>query len=145
MKDLLNKEKLLSDKVKNLRKELLEKEAALYKFDEYESLQKYVERLNKEIKEIKNKPICFGSASTDEYFCIPSTLTELKLFKIKDEKVENKIPIIPEINTNLRPIISNIIASKEVKDFMISIREKLIEKSLEQLNKIEADIDIELE
>lgn len=146
MKDLLKKEKLLSNKIKELKQTLLEKEATLYKFDEYENLQTYIEKLKQEIKEIKGKPMNFGELLVDEYFRIPPTLFELKLSKIKNKKIESNksVSIIPEDNSVLRQIMSNIIISKEIENFMISIREKLIESSIEKLKKIEADIDSEI-
>ena len=54
--DLLEKEKRISDSVKVLRKQLVEREAVLFSFDEYEKLRKEIDRLNAEIELINSTP-----------------------------------------------------------------------------------------
>ena len=81
--DMLTKEKKLTDKVKELRRDLLEKEATLYKFDDYEKCQEAKETLNKEISELKSIPFTYGSiyerASEGSIIDIPPTLSEISI------------------------------------------------------------------
>lgn len=163
MKDeMLEKEKKISDSVKELRKQLVEREAVLYSFDEYEKIRNEIDKLNAEIELIKSTPFYDNTKEplgSHKVFCMPHAIYELP---VQEYHIDNKgtyyvgnnynysygIPIntinsVPE-KTELRPVMSRIIIQNAFKDFMIKVRKEYVKELEKKLEEILAGIDSEI-
>ena len=88
--DLLEKEKRISDSVKVLRKQLVEREAVLFSFDEYEKLKKEIDRLNAEIELINSTPFYDNTKEplgSRDVFCMPLAIYEMP---VQEYHVDNR-------------------------------------------------------
>ncbi len=159
--DLLEKEKRISDSVKVLRKQLVEREAVLFSFDEYEKLRKEIDRLNAEIELINSTPFYDNTKEplgSRDVFCMPLAIYEMPVqeYHVDNRKTcyvgnvyscsskpINTINSVPE-KTELRPVISRIIVQNAFKDFMIKVRKEYVKELENKAEEILAGIDSEI-
>lgn len=142
--ELLAKEKTLSKKVDELKKELVEKQVALYKFNDYEETSKRIESLKSEIDHFKKSSFVYEDVASlitpKDIFEVSPLLEEFSLRQLgKDKKFLSNVSVLPSININ--PLTKNTIIANEFAKFMISLRESFIEALEQKLDKIESDID----
>lgn len=162
MKDeMLEKEKKISDSVKDLRKQLVEREAVLYSFDEYERLKNEIDKLNAEIELINSTPFYDHTKEplgTHDVFCMPHAIYELP---VQEYHVDNKrtgyignyysynsrpintINSVPE-KTELNQFMSKIIVQDAFKDFMLRVRKEYVKELEKKSEEILAGIDSEI-
>lgn len=161
MKDeMLEKEKKISDSVKELRKQLVERENVLYSFDEYERLKKEIDKLNAEIELINSTPFYDSTKEplgSHNVFCMPHAIYELP---VQEYHVDNKctcyvgnnysygiprntINSVPE-KTELNQFIARLIVQDAFKDFMIKVRKEYVKELEKKSEEILAGIDSEI-
>lgn len=163
---MLEKEKKISDSVKELRKQLVEREYVLYTFDEYENIKKEIDKLRSEIDLIKKTPI---SGSLDNIvgdtnvYLLPHLFEEVTLncFKVRTHRdtyiasgnppkmFRNEKEQISSLNIDVIPksgyAYNQYVISDAFKGFLIDVREKMISHLENRMNKLLANIDSELE
>ena len=142
--ELLTKEKTLSKRVNELKKELVEKQVALYKFNDYEETSKRIKSLKGEIDHFKKSSFVYEDIASlitsKDIFEVSPVLEELSLRQLgKDKKFLSNVSVLPSININ--PLTRNTIIANEFSKFLISLRESFIEVLEQKLGKIESDID----
>ena len=162
MKDeMLEKEKKISDSVKDLRKQLVEREAVLYSFDEYERLRNEIDKLNAEIELINSTPFYDHTKEplgTHDVFCMPHAIYELP---VQEYHVDNKracyignnysydsrpiniINSVPE-KTELNQFMARLIVQDAFKDFMLKVRKEYVKELEKKSEEILAGIDSEI-
>ena len=162
MKDeMLEKEKKISDSVKGLRKQLVEREAVLYSFDEYEKIRNEIDKLNVEIELINSTPFYDHTKEplgAHDVFCIPHAIYELPVqeyhvnnqracytgnYYSYDSRPINTINSVPE-KTELSQFTSKIIIQNAFKDFMIKVRKEYVKELERKSEEILAGIDSEI-
>lgn len=163
---MLEKEKKISDSVKELRKQLVEREHVLYTFDEYENIKKEIDKLRSEIDLIKKTPI---SGSLDNIvgdtnvYLLPHLFEEVTLncFKVRTRRdtyiasgnppkmFRNEKEQINSLNIDVIPksgyAYNQYVVSDAFKGFLIDVREKMISHLESRMNKLLANIDSELQ
>lgn len=157
---MLEKEKKISDSVKELRKQLVERENVLYSFDEYERLKKEIDKLNAEIELINSTPFYDSTKEplgSHNVFCMPHAIYELP---VQEYHVDNKctcyvgnnysygiprntINSVPE-KTELNQFIARLIVQDAFKDFMIKVRKEYVKELEKKSEEILAGIDSEI-
>lgn len=162
MKDeMLEKEKKISDSVKELRKQLVEREAVLYSFDEYEKIRNEIDKLNTEIELINSTPFYDNTKEplgAHNVFCMPHAIYEIPVQEYHvnnqhtcyvdnnysyDSRPINTINSVPE-KTELRQVISKIIIQNAFKEFMIKVRKEYVKELEKKSEEILAGIDSEI-
>lgn len=162
MKDeMLEKEKKISDSVKELRKQLVEREAVLYSFDEYERLRNEIDKLNTEIELISSTPFYDHTKEplgAHDVFCMPHAIYELPVQEYQvdnkracyvgnnysyDSRPINTINSVPE-KTELSQFMSKIIIQNAFKDFMLKVRKEYVKELERKSEEILAGIDSEI-
>lgn len=162
MKDeMLEKEKKISDSVKELRKQLVEREAVLYSFDEYEKLRNEIDKLNAEIELINSTPFYDHTKEplgTHDVFCMPHAIYELPVqeYHVDNQRAGyignyytynsrpiNTINSVPE-KTELNQFMSKIIVQDAFKDFMLRVRKEYVKELEKKSEEILAGIDSEI-
>ena len=162
MKDeMLEKEKKISDSVKELRKQLVEREAVLYSFDEYEKLKNEIDKLNTEIELINSTPFYDHTKEplgVHDVFCMPHAIYELPVQEYHvdnkrtcyvgnnysyDSRLINTINSVPE-KTELSQFMSRIIIQNAFKDFMLRVRKEYVKELERKSEEILAGIDSEI-
>ena len=155
-KDLLEKEKKMSDTVKELRSQLLRKESALYLFDDYDNVTNSIQRLEDEISVLENTPfLSLGDEPANECdkFLIPEVLREISvnLFHTdlniemgkKQSYIKNVMDVVPK-KIELSSIDESIILAESFKCFLIDLRKRYLSELKSAEEKILATIDEEL-
>lgn len=164
--EMLLKEKKISDSVKELRKQLLERETVLHSFDEYESIMNEISRLNDEVTKLESTPF---STSLDNLvgetnvYIVPMAISEMNLYCyhvsnqpkningyinpdgifMQDTDNGEKIGNMDIIPTSMGA--RTFIIADAFKDFMIDVRKKSISFLKNRADRILAGIDSEIE
>lgn len=142
---MLEKEKKISDSVKKLRKQLVEREYVLYTFDEYENIKKEIDKIRSEIELIKKTPI---SGSLDNIvgdtnvYLLPHLFEEVTLncFRVRTQRdtyvasgnppkmFRNEKEQINSLNIDVIPksgyAYNQYVISDAFKGFLIDVRKK---------------------
>lgn len=159
--DMLEKEKRISDSVKALRKQLVEREAVLYSFDEYEKLRNEIDKLNAEIQHIASTSFYDHTKEplgVQNVFCIPHAIYELPVQEYHvenhracyvgnnysyDSRPVNTVNCVPE-KTELSTFISKLIVQDAFKDFMLKVRKEYVKELEKKAEEILVGIDSEI-
>lgn len=163
---MLEKEKKISDSVKELRKQLVEREYVLYTFDEYENIKKEIDKLRSEIDLIKKTPISMSLdniVGDTNVYLLPHLFEEVTLncFRVRTHRdtyiasgnppkmFRNEKEQINSLNIDVIPksgyAYNQYVVSDAFKGFLIDVREKMISHLENRMNKLLANIDSELE